>query len=66
MDQLPDGRIRIIDYKTGQATSRHLQPEPDDLQLGIYAMAARTLFGGSAGADGSSGGHTCSPSSRTS
>jgi len=46
VDQLPDGSIRIIDYKTGQPSRRLLEPKPDDLQLGIYAMAARALLGG--------------------
>jgi superfamily I DNA/RNA helicase/RecB family exonuclease len=36
--------IRIIDYKTGMATKKLLEPKSDDLQLGLYAMAARRMF----------------------
>lgn len=46
VDQLPDGGIRIVDYKTGQATKRLREPAADDLQLGVYALAARSLLGG--------------------
>lgn len=44
---LPDARLgwRIIDYKTGNASKAKLEPKPDDLQLGIYAMALSHLFG---------------------
>jgi DNA helicase-2/ATP-dependent DNA helicase PcrA len=41
IDQLPDGGIRIIDYKTGQARKCFTEPEKDDLQLGIYALALK-------------------------
>jgi DNA helicase-2/ATP-dependent DNA helicase PcrA len=38
VDQLPDGTIEIIDYKTGTAPkARNVQ---DDLQLSVYALAA--------------------------
>lgn len=38
---LADGSMGslIIDYKTGQAVEKLRAPKPDDLQLGIYAMA---------------------------
>lgn len=41
LDRLPDGGHRIIDYKTGAATGTKLSPSPDDLQLGVYALALR-------------------------
>ena len=44
--QLPDGAegFRIVDYKSGRPIKSLLNPEPDDLQLGIYALAlARSL-----------------------
>lgn len=43
IDRTPTG-IRIIDYKTGLASKRLLEPKADDLQLGLYAMAARQLY----------------------
>src|SRR5690606_12879052 len=42
---------RIIDFKTGQATKRLLEPKPDDLQLGVYAMALQHHQGGVPGGD---------------
>jgi len=39
VDRLPDGGFRIIDYKTGAATKKLLEPAKNDLQLSIYAMA---------------------------
>ncbi len=39
LDSLGDGRVRIIDYKTGKALKAYTEPAADDLQLGIYAMA---------------------------
>lgn len=36
--------LRIIDYKTGQAWKKLLAPPPDDLQLGLYAMALDHLY----------------------
>ncbi|MEM1166815.1 MAG: ATP-dependent DNA helicase [Planctomycetota bacterium] len=45
IDQLPDGRLRIVDYKTGRATKRLLEPVASDLQLGIYALALPHLLG---------------------
>ncbi|MEM7755198.1 MAG: ATP-dependent DNA helicase [Planctomycetota bacterium] len=44
VDQLGEG-YRIIDYKTGRASKKLLEPKADDRQLGIYAMAAREAFG---------------------
>lgn len=42
VDRLPDGGYEVIDYKTGSA--RRAQELQRDLQLGIYAMAAREVF----------------------
>ncbi len=43
LDSVPraDGSagVRIIDYKTGVAWKKYLQPADDDLQLGVYALA---------------------------
>ncbi len=39
IDTLPDGGVRIIDYKSGGALKRYTQPDADDLQMAIYAMA---------------------------
>jgi DNA helicase-2/ATP-dependent DNA helicase PcrA len=42
-----DGReaFRIVDYKTGRANDPLREPEADDLQLGIYALALEHLYG---------------------
>lgn len=45
LDALPDGRRRIIDYKTGHPTKAQLEPEKNDLQLGVYALALAHLDG---------------------
>lgn len=45
LDRLPDGGLRIVDYKTGKPRSTLLEPKPDDLQLGIYLLALPFLFG---------------------
>lgn len=44
---LEDGTtgFRIIDYKSGQAWESLKSPKPDDLQLGIYALALAHHFG---------------------
>ena len=43
---LPDGGYRIVDYKTSlRPTKKHLTPEADDLQMGVYAMALEHLMG---------------------
>jgi DNA helicase-2/ATP-dependent DNA helicase PcrA len=48
VDQYTDdeGRpaFRIIDYKTGLASGKLLEPKDDDLQLGMYAMALEHLY----------------------
>lgn len=44
IDRGPAG-LRIIDYKTGGASKKLLEPESDDLQLGLYAMALEHLYG---------------------
>lgn len=42
VDELPDGSIEIIDYKTGESVPT--QKEVDkDLQLGVYALAATKM-----------------------
>jgi len=41
IDLTPDGGVRVIDYKTGRASKAYLDPEKDDLQMGIYALALR-------------------------
>lgn len=41
VDQLPDGRMRIIDYKSGKPTKALRSPGKNDLQLSIYALALR-------------------------
>lgn len=43
IDQAQEG-VRIVDYKTGQPTKSRLEPRKDDLQLGVYIMAARQFF----------------------
>lgn len=52
IDLLPDGGVRVIDYKTGYAAQRYLEPKRDDLQLGIYALALKLGKGLSWAADG--------------
>ena len=43
IDQLEDGTVRIVDYKTGKAKT---QDQADDsLQLSIYALAAQQKWG---------------------
>ncbi len=39
VDQMGDGRLRIVDYKTGAPRDALTSPEADDLQMGIYALA---------------------------
>jgi DNA helicase-2/ATP-dependent DNA helicase PcrA len=38
---LDAGVFRLVDYKTGGATKKLLEPKADDFQFGIYAMALR-------------------------
>jgi putative RecB family exonuclease len=42
IDRLSDGQVEIIDYKTGKPRSQKHADE--DLQLGIYALAAREVL----------------------
>lgn len=44
VDRLASGGWRVIDYKTGNATKRLLEPKNDDLQMCIYAMALPQLL----------------------
>ncbi|HYF13825.1 MAG TPA: ATP-dependent DNA helicase [Phycisphaerales bacterium] len=44
IDQMPDGSLRVVDYKTGKPSKRYLEPETKDLQLGLYALALRQAF----------------------
>lgn len=44
VDDLGDGRLRLVDYKSGQGWKRLLNPERKDLQLGLYAMALAQTF----------------------
>jgi DNA helicase-2/ATP-dependent DNA helicase PcrA len=45
IDLLPDGGVRVIDYKTGAARKAYLEPRKDDLQLGVYALALKLAKG---------------------
>ncbi|MEM8834549.1 MAG: ATP-dependent DNA helicase [Planctomycetota bacterium] len=45
IDRLASGAFRIVDYKTGRASNKLLEPKPDDLQMGIYTLALMDLFG---------------------
>jgi DNA helicase-2/ATP-dependent DNA helicase PcrA len=40
-----EGGLRIVDYKTGHATKTLLEPTKRDLQMGIYALALRHVYG---------------------
>jgi len=44
VDRLASGGWRVIDYKTGYASKRLLEPNKDDLQMCIYAMALPKLL----------------------
>jgi len=44
VDRLASGGWRVIDYKTGNASKRLLEPNKDDLQMCIYAMALPRLL----------------------
>jgi ATP-dependent helicase/DNAse subunit B len=49
VDAMPDGGVKVIDYKTGRSDSfRGIEEDPVDrgrhLQLAIYALAAREAF----------------------
>ncbi len=43
VERLGDG-FRIVDYKTGGAWKSLVEPEADDLQLGIYALALADAY----------------------
>ncbi|MEO1583694.1 MAG: ATP-dependent DNA helicase [Planctomycetota bacterium] len=46
VDRAADGEgFRIVDYKTGGAWKKLLQPTPKDLQLGIYKLALAESLG---------------------
>lgn len=44
IDRAADGAFRLIDYKTGAASKKLLEPEKTDLQLCLYALALREHF----------------------
>ncbi|HYD01750.1 MAG TPA: ATP-dependent DNA helicase [Phycisphaerales bacterium] len=46
IERLPDGTVRIVDYKTGQDWKKYREPESDDLQMGIYTLALDEVMGG--------------------
>jgi ATP-dependent helicase/nuclease subunit B len=49
IDELPDGKLLVIDYKTGQVKPKSWElPRPDDVQLPVYATYAvdRDALGG--------------------
>lgn len=37
--------FRIVDYKTGQASKKLLEPGPKDLQMGLYVLALKHEYG---------------------
>ncbi len=43
VDRLPDGSLSVVDYKSGSYEIA-AKNAPDDLQLGIYALALSTLY----------------------
>ena len=55
IDRLPDGRLAIVDYKTGQAPAKKAVAEGFALQLGLLALIARD--GGFKGVQGEAGLH---------
>jgi RecB family exonuclease len=54
VDQDPDGRVRVIDYKTAGASSygKRALEQGERLQLPLYALAARDALGFGQPADG--------------
>lgn len=44
VDMLHDNRIRIVDYKTGEPSKAKLEPQSNDLQFCVYAMALPALL----------------------
>jgi ATP-dependent helicase/nuclease subunit B len=55
IDRLPDGRLAIIDYKTGQAPAKKAVSEGFALQLGLLSLIARA--GGFGDVQGEVGAH---------
>lgn len=55
IDRLPDGRLAVVDYKTGQAPAKKAVAEGFALQLGLLSLIARS--GGFDGASGEAGAH---------
>jgi ATP-dependent helicase/nuclease subunit B len=55
IDRLDDGRLAIIDYKTGQAPAKKAVAEGFALQLGLLSLIARD--GGFKGVQGDAGAH---------
>jgi len=45
IDRHPDGRFRVIDYKTGNPKKALTEPTGKDLQFGIYALALDHVYG---------------------
>ncbi|MCW5765262.1 MAG: ATP-dependent helicase [Phycisphaeraceae bacterium] len=45
VDDLGDGRYRIVDFKSGQSKKSLLKPDANDLQLGVYALGLDWVFG---------------------
>jgi hypothetical protein len=45
VERRADGRVAIIDYKTGHATKSLTAPTKTDLQLGLYALAIMQHYG---------------------
>jgi ATP-dependent helicase/nuclease subunit B len=55
IDRLPDGKLAIVDYKTGQAPAKKAVAEGFALQLGLLALIARD--GGFGDVKGEAGAH---------
>ena len=55
IDELPDGKLAIVDYKTGQAPKTKAVAEGFALQLGLLSLIARE--GGFGGVKGEAGAH---------
>lgn len=45
VDDLGDGRYRIVDFKTGRANKKLIEPSATDLQMGIYTLAMDWVLG---------------------
>ena len=55
IDRLPDGKLAIVDYKTGQAPAKKAVAEGFALQLGLLSLIARA--GGFKDVEGEAGAH---------